>query len=175
MLRRERLGWNHPLANAFVGEDAPNLRRVFSSLQNWIEYPLIGLQDGLASVASGGAATAIPWSVELYDDYDLHDANASTIRVPSQARTYFAVGAFALSFEGNATGRRVLQWFKNGAQTRWSSSLFSTAVSTAYVTAPFLGTVNKGDTLSTRVFQDSGATLDLSLEECWLVFMPMGA
>lgn len=167
--RMYRLGWNQPLANTLTGPDAPNLRRIFQSLQNWIDFPLVGLQGTQASFAAGSANVA--WATELYDDYMLHDANSANIRVPSQAQQYFALGAFTGEWSTDGAGRRIFVWRKNGVDTNWSNSNDVAGVS--FLTAPFFGVVKRGDILNARVTHDAGSNLSISDMELWLVFLPL--
>lgn len=173
MLRRERLGWHEALPNLLSGPDANVLRRTFSSLQTWLDFPIIGLQGSVAAFAAGN--TTVAWATELYDDYNLHDTSATTIRAPQQARQFFCVGAFtgAWSDGGGAAGRRVFSWVLNGSLTRWRNSN-DTAAGLSYLTCPFFGVVPKSATLAARVEHDAAVNLGVSSMELWLVFFPLG-
>ena len=171
MLRNIRAGWHDPLANALTGPDSAALRRVFQSLQLWLDFPIIGLEGSRAAFASG--AVEVAWATELYDDYTMHAPSATEIIVPSQARSYFAIGAFCGAWAGGgAAGRRILSWKRNGVATGWSQMGTSTAVN--YMTVPFLGIVNSGDVLAAQCSHDSVSNLAVNDMELWLVFAPMG-
>ena len=166
-----RLGWNQPLVNTLTGPDSDNLRRIFQSLQNWIDFPLVGLSGTKAAYAAG--ASTIAWSTELYDDYMLHDANSADIRVPSQCQQYFAIGAFCGAWDSGAAGRRILGWNLNGAATDWAQGNDTSGVS--HLTSPFLGVVKRGDLLTATCFHESGSNIGITNMELWLVFFPLGA
>lgn len=175
MLRNIRLGWNEPLNNILHGQDADQLRRIFSSLQNWLEFPVVGLQGTLTSIANN-SSVLVPWSAtELYDDYSLHSGTSTNINVPSQARTYLAVGAFAASYSANTTGRRVMSWLINGVATNFRQSAPGAAVGATYCVVPIIAMVKKTDQLQCTMFQDSGGSLGVDTQEAWVLFLPFGA
>lgn len=168
-----RLGWNQPLVNTLTGPDAPNLRRIFQSLQLWLDFPLVGLQGSAISGMAAATSTPVVWSIELYDDYTIHAPNAVNIRVPTQAQRYFAVGAFTASYAGGGTGRRISTWLLNGGGTNWAQTSDTNSIN--YITCPFLGIVKANDLLEPRVSHNATVVQDIDDTELWMMFLPMGS
>jgi len=171
VLRNARLGWHDPIANAFTGPDADTLRRTFQSLQTWLDFPIVGLTGSVSAFAAGNATVA--WGTELYDDYNLHDTSATTIRAPQQAQRFFVVGAVTGKWAGTGAGRRIFTWLKSGVATNFNNSN-STAVTANPLTAVFMGTLLRTETLGVQVTHDAATNQSVADMELWLIFLPMG-
>lgn len=166
-----KLGWDNPSGSVLTGPDATNLRRIFDSLTLWLSYPLIGLSNN-ALVIAPTVGTTLAWTTEIYDEFQLHDANATTFRAPSEFRSWLGVGATAIQYAGSGGTYRSLAWKLNGNFTSWQVDQVPLTGTTA-LACPFIQIVSRGDTLSVFTNQDAGGNQDADAE-AWMVFLPMG-
>lgn len=167
-----RLGWNEPLANTLTGPDAPNLRRIFQSLQNWIDFPFVLLEGNSVTNLAAGVNHTVVWGTEVYDDYTLHDANATTIRVPQQAQQYLMLGFATSQWTNNGTGRRLLAWQINGAGY---NNQTSESNATVYISLPIITIVKKADLISVVAVHNASAAQTVGGLKAALLFLPLGA
>lgn len=118
------------------------------------------------------AATSIPhatfveidWVGAETDDYnfvDLGGANPERVTIPEGQEGWYEVGG-VVSWAGNSTGRRIMQFHKNGATGLATYEEYPTAGSNSdTVSGTYFTYFNAGDYISMRVFQDSGSALAL--------------
>lgn len=171
-----RPGWTNPSGSVFVGNDANSLRRVFESLSQWLQYPLVGLARTTAFSVPNNAITPIPFLTELYDEFQLHDANASSWRVPTATRTYLAIGAVGVHWSSSISAGAYTQiaWAINGTNTAFKDGRTNIALFGGDLAIPFMGIVKAPQTMAINAFQTSGSAGSLTAE-VWCMYLPMGS
>ena len=121
------------------------------------------LKKSTAQSIPTGTFTAITFTTEVYDTNGFHDnvSNTSLITIPAGQAGYYYIAGYC-QYDVNATGRRKMQVYKNGA----TFDLFegeSFAVSSTNYGSLNISTVASlavGDTLALNVWQTTGGNLD---------------
>lgn len=109
------------------------------------------------------AATIVAWDAENFDTHGLHDnsTNNSRITIPTGGGGLWAAG-FTVSFDVAATGTiRSGVIIRNGANTPFLTLAEMPPVAYAAINGSGIYRLNAGDYIECRVYQDSGAALNV--------------
>lgn len=120
--------------------------------------------------------TAISMAAEVYDvtSHPMHDnsTNPTRMTIPSGAGgLYHFVGQ--VNFAANATGRREVLIYKNGAEVAKSQVPTASAGFATQIQVVFQDSGNAGDYYEMFVFQDSGGNLDVVFGQTKTFFAAM--
>jgi hypothetical protein len=132
---------------------------------NPLNPPMAMLYQTTAQPIPNAAFTAITWDTEVVDTHNGHDLVTNPSRYTAPVAGWYHVEG-QVSWAPNATGRRIVSFFVNGAELgylRGESVPTATAASSAASDSSGKVFLNVGDYIEVRAFQSSTAALNTAV------------
>jgi hypothetical protein len=111
---------------------------------------------------SNATETGISWNTELYDTNSFHDnsTNPTRMTIPTGYGGKYLLTA-SIAYDNNAVGQRVAYIHVNNTLAFLSAIANVSATIDAYNTFSYAMNLSAGDYVETRVYQDSGGSLNI--------------
>ena len=128
---------------------------------NFVGCSLFKSGSGVQAISTS-TQTAITFDSEVFDTDGFHSTttNTSRITIPTGLGGKYCFTMNTL-WNGNSSGNRSLQLFKNGGQYKFGADLVSTAAAFIGQSYSFVLEANAGDYFEMVVFQTTGGNLDI--------------
>lgn len=143
---------------------------VRDSLEFLIDPPLCNVFNSAAQSVPNDTSTAMTANSERDDNDAMHSTVSNTSRITAQTAGRYLVTC-AVVFAANATGRRAVDFRVNGTTTHNVLSSLPISTNSLAITGSRLLTFAAGDYVECMSYQNSGAALNVTLNEFGAVFL----
>jgi hypothetical protein len=131
-----------------------------ATVKNVDEPPLLQCESGTAQSFSSAAWTAIQFNINVVDTHAMHSTVTNNTRIVAAVKGWYQVGG-GCSWVSNATGKRGLMWYLNGA-IHTPTAVYAPAPaggSTGLAAPTIVVQLNIGNYVELWAYQDSGVAL----------------
>ena len=132
---------------------------------NFVGCSLFKSGAGTQSIPSA-TLTVVTFDSEIFDTDGFHSTstNTSRITIPTGLGGKYRF-TLSMLWDGNSSGNRYLQLFKNGSGSKYGADLVSTAAAFIGYNYSFTVSAAAGDYFEMAVFQNTGGNLNLYARE----------